>query len=269
MNRKNKPPIITLTTDFGLHDEYVGVMKGVILKYAPEAHIVDISHLIPPQAINTAAHILSRSYRYFPDMSVHLVVVDPGVGSDRAILAVAADGQYFVGPDNGIFTFLFDCTLDLAIHRINISPFRSNAISATFHGRDIMAPVAGQLAMGLDIFKLGPKISPEQCHRVTRTHCTRLADTLQGEIVHIDAFGNLCTNICKQDIDNFAPYNAISIEIAQKLIVPLEAAYTAREKGMALALFDSHDYLEIAVCQGNAAQKLQIDLGAKITVSFR
>ena len=269
MTNKNKLPIVTLLTDFGLRDEYVSVMKGVILKHAREAQIVDISHLIHPQDIGTAAHILARSYRYFPEQSIHLVIVDPGVGSDRAILAVAADGHYFVGPDNGIFTFLFDGTKDLTIHRINISSLRVSTISSTFHGRDIMAPVAGQLAIGLDISELGPQIDAGKCHRLALPVCTRLAGTLHGEIIHIDTFGNLCTNIRKQDIEDFSPYDKISIQVANNLIVPLLASYPAQEKGKALALFDSHDYLEIAVCQGNAAQKLHLELGAKITVSFR
>lgn len=263
------PPIVTLITDFGLHDEYVGVMKGIILRHAPEARIVDITHLIPPHATTTAAHILSRSYRYFPAQSVHLVVVDPGVGSDRSILAVTADGQYFVGPDNGIFTSLFDCSFGLAIHRINTSPHRQNSISSTFHGRDIMAPIAGQLAMGFDIASLGPKILPEQCQRLTQPVCHRLAHTLLGEIVHIDTFGNLCTNICKRDMEDFAPYQAISIEIGKNRIVPLETTYTSRGKGMALALFDSYDYLEIAVCQGKAAEVLGMTIGDKVIVSYR
>lgn len=269
MNRKSNPPIVTLITDFGLHDEYAGVMKGVILGYAPEARIVDISHLIPPQSIDTAAHLLSRSYRYFPAATIHVVVVDPGVGSDRAILAIAADCQYFVGPDNGIFTTIFDCASSLAIHRVNTSTLRPNNISFTFHGRDIMAPVAGQLAMGLELSKLGPKISPAQCCRLTRAACVRLADSLQGEVVHVDAFGNLCTNIRRQDVEAFAIGHDIEIHITKDLLVPLENTYAARGKGMVLALFDSHDYLEIALRQGNAAQYLRLGLGSQIMLSRR
>jgi S-adenosyl-L-methionine hydrolase (adenosine-forming) len=266
MNITGRLPIVTLITDFGLQDEYVGVMKGVILQYAPEARIVDISHLIPPQAIGTAAHLLRRSYRYFPAPSVHLVVVDPGVGSDRAILAIAADNHFFVGPDNGVFTTVFNHATDIAIHRVKAANLLLKNISATFHGRDIMAPVAGQLAVGLAISKVGPAIPKEKCVQLESAACIRLPHTLHGEVIHVDGFGNLCTNICRQDIESFASGREISIQIGKDFSIPLDTTYVIRDKGTVLALYDSQDHLEIAVNQGNAARQLRLSIGAKIIV---
>jgi S-adenosylmethionine hydrolase len=269
MNFKHKPPIVTLITDFGLQDEYVGVMKGVVLRHAPKAQIVDISHLIPPQSIGTAAFLLYRSYRYFPVHTVHLVVVDPGVGSDRAILAIAADGHLFVGPDNGVFTTIFEHAVETTIHRVDPRSLLLQDISTTFHGRDIMAPVAGQLAVGLTISKVGPAVPREKCVRLESPACIRLSHTLQGEVIHVDGFGNLCTNIRRQDIENFASDREISIHINKELHIPLDTTYVARNRGAALALYDSHGHLEIAVNQGNAAQQLHLAIGAKIIVALR
>ncbi|MBU1565056.1 MAG: SAM-dependent chlorinase/fluorinase [Proteobacteria bacterium] len=269
MNITNKPSIVTLITDFGLQDEYVGVLKGVILGHAPEARIVDISHIIPPQSISAASRLLSRSYRYFPAYTVHLVVVDPGVGSDRSILAIAADCQYFVGPDNGVFTSILNNASSLAVHRVNTACVLQKDISSTFHGRDIMAPVAGRLAVGLNISKIGPRIALEQCLLLEGVGCTRLADTLQGQVVHIDVFGNLCTNIHRKDVDDFAAGHEIAIEVTKDLIAPLHKTYISQSNGMVLALYDSHDYLEVAITQGNAAQQLRLAVGAQIVISRR
>ncbi len=269
MGISNNPSIVTLITDFGLQDEYVGVLKGVILGHAPEARIVDISHLIPSQSISTASHLLARSYRYFPAHTVHLVVVDPGVGSNRSILAIAADSQYFVGPDNGVFSPIIASASSLTIHQVDISCLLRKDVSSTFHGRDIMAPVAGQLSCGLDISKVGPQIYEEQCLRLGRIACTRLGKTLQGQVIHADVFGNLCTNIRKKDIEDFAADHEITIQITKSLMVTLDKSYNSQGIGMVLALYDSHDYLEIAVNRGNAAQQLKLAAGAKIIVSFR
>ena len=269
MITRNNPPIVTLISDFGLQDEYAGVMKGVILTHAPEARIVDISHLIPPQSIRTATYLLIRSYRFFPAHTVHMVVVDPGVGSDRAILAMTADSHYFVGPDNGVFTPLFDHATNPAIYRATISHRLQRNISSTFHGRDILAPIAGQLAMGREISELGSKISAEQCLRLEEAPCIRQGCTLQGEVIHIDAFGNLCTNIRRQDVSDFAIRHDITIEMKNGLVVPLKTTYADGIKGTILALYDSHDHLEIAMNQGHAAQHLSLAIGDKIVLSHQ
>jgi S-adenosyl-L-methionine hydrolase (adenosine-forming) len=269
MISSNNPSIITLTTDFGLQDEYVGVLKGVIYEHAPKARIVDISHLIPPQSISAAAHLLTRSYKHFPAYTVHLVVVDPGVGSDRSILAIAADSQYFVGPDNGVFSTVIANAASLTIHRVDISFLLQKNVSFTFHGRDIMAPVAGQLACGLDISNIGPKIYPEQCLRLGGVACTRLGQILQGQVIHSDVYGNLCTNIRRKDIEDFSAGHEISIQITEGLAITLDKTYDSQRVGTVLALYDSDDCLEIAINRGNAAQQLKLGVGAKILVSLR
>ncbi len=266
MTGKPPSPIITLITDFGLRDEYVGVVKGVILCHARDARIVDISHLVPPQAIGTASHLLARSFGYFPPATVHLVIVDPGVGSDRAILAIAADSHYFVGPDNGVFTPILDHAASLSVYRVDTAAPMFKNISATFHGRDIMAPIAGQLAAGLAIANLGPGVSKNHCQHLLHPACSRIGSTLQGEIVHIDVFGNLCTNISREAVESFAAGRAILVQVGDGFLLPLDRSYASQIKGAALALYDSHDFLEIAINQGNAALILQLAVGMKIAL---
>lgn len=267
--RRSKAPIITLLTDFGLHDEYVGVMKGVILTYAPEARLVDLTHLIPPQNIQAAAHVLARAYPYFPSGTVHLAVVDPGVGSSRAILAVASGGQYFVGPDNGVFTPVFNQATQPAVHLITASELFLAKVGRTFHGRDIMAPLAARLACGLQLDKLGPRIPVQDCVHAHPRKVFPEGGRLRGEILHIDHFGNLCTNITREDVEAFAAGRAVVITVGERLILPFCHSYSDQPAGKPLALYDSHEQVEIAVNQGSAARELNIPFGMPIYLSLR
>lgn len=269
IDRLPTPPLITLLTDFGLNDEYVGVVKGVILAYAPDARIVDITHLVPPQNVRAASHLLARTYPYFSPGTVHLVVVDPGVGSARSILAVAADGQYFVGPDNGIFTPVFLRATSLAIHRVTASHLFLSKVGMTFQGRDIMAPIAARLAAGFDLDKVGPDIPVQDCLHAYFGKAIRRGEMLQGELLHIDRFGNLCTNISRHEVENFAAGREVVAKIGADLVIPFCHSYAEQAIGGLLALYDSHDHLEIAVNQGNAAQELNIAVGATICLSLR
>ncbi len=266
-------PLVTLITDFGLTDEYVGVVKGVMLCHNPALHIVDISHLIPPQDTSSASHLLTRSYSYFPPGSVHLVIVDPGVGSDRPLLAIHSDGYFFVGPDNGIFTPILNGTKPAAVHRITEADLFLPTVSATFHGRDIMAPVAAQLATGLPIGRVGPPVLPQDCLLSGPGPCAVIDDVLHGEITHVDRFGNLCTNISRRDLEGLSGEQKISLQIGDEdtefLDVPLASSYVGQEKNGMLALYDSHDFLEIAVNRGNAAQRLQASTGTKVLLFRR
>lgn len=265
-------PVVTLITDFGLTDEYVGVVKGVILCHNPAIRIVDISHLVPPQDISSASHLLARSYGYFPPGSVHLVIVDPGVGSDRPLLAIHAGAYFFVGPDNGIFTPILNGVRPPAVHRITASDLFLPRISSTFHGRDIMAPVAAQLATGLPIARVGPPVLAEDCLLNGPGTCAVIDDVLHGEITHVDRFGNLCTNISRSDVEGFAGGQKLSVQIdedAELLDVPLASSYVGQEKNTLLALYDSHDFLEIAVNRGNAAQRLQAAAGCMVRLFRR
>lgn len=267
IRRKKNVPIVTLLTDFGLHDEYVGVMKGVIFTYAPDVRIVDITHFIPPQNVRAASHLLARAYPYFPQDTVHLVVVDPGVGSSRSILAVAADGQYFVGPDNGVFTPVFLRAASLAVHRVTDSHLFLDKVGRTFHGRDIMAPIAARLATGFDLGRVGPRIPTEECVHVTHRKAFRKGEELQGEILHVDSFGNLCTNISRQEVESFTAGREFLVKIGENLI-PFCSTYSGQPKGKLLALYDSHELLEIAINQGNAAQALNIAVDTPIFLSL-
>ncbi len=265
-------PLVTLITDFGLTDEYVGAVKGVILCHNPAIRIVDISHLVPPQDITSASHLLARSYSYFPPGSVHLVIVDPGVGSDRPLLAIDADTFFFVGPDNGIFTPILKQVRPPAVHRITESDLFLPRVSTTFHGRDIMAPVAAQLATGLPIARVGPAVLPDDCLLNGPGSCAVIDDVLHGEITHVDRFGNLCTNISRSEVEGFDGGQKLSVEIgedAQRLDVPLASAYVGQKKNTLLALYDSHDFLEIAVSRGNAAQRLQAAPGCRVLLFRR
>ncbi|OGR15865.1 MAG: hypothetical protein A2X81_13920 [Desulfobacterales bacterium GWB2_56_26] len=266
-HRRPNTPILTLLTDFGLNDEYVGVVKGVILTYAPDAHIVDITHLVPPQNVRAASHQLARAYPYFPPGTVHLVVVDPGVGTSRAILAVAADGQYFVGPDNGVFTPVFLRATSLTVHQVTASHLFLSKVGTTFHGRDIMAPVAARLAAGLDLNTVGPAMPVQDCIHAHYGKTIRKGGMLLGEILHVDRFGNLCTNISRQEVESFAAGREVVVKVGEKIVIPLRHSYAKQAIGKLLALYDSHDHLEIAVNRGNAALELNMVVGATVAVT--
>lgn len=193
--------IITLLTDFGTEDEYVGLMKGVILSINPSAAIVDITHRIAPQNIAQAAFSLHASYRYFPDRSVHLVVVDPGVGTRRDLLVLKVRKHLFVAPDNGVLTLLLSETGIMTMVRVTNSEFFLKPVSRTFHGRDIIAPVGAHLSKGIDLRKIGEEINPTDAVRLDELQARTLENGgIIGKIVAIDHFGNLISNIESQKL---------------------------------------------------------------------
>ena len=260
-------PLVTLITDFGLADEYVGVLKGVILSHNMNIRIVDISHLVPAQNIQTASRLLARSYDFFPSSTVHLVIVDPGVGTGRSILAIDSGSHYFVGPDNGIFTPIFKTNKPLLVHRVTESQLFLPLVSNTFHGRDIMAPVAAQLASGLAIESVGPRIAPEDCMQIGPGSCSVIDGVLYGEITHLDRFGNLCTNISRKEVEKFSAGKKISLQVGGNYDVKIDtfcSSYAGQPKGTLLALYDSHDFLEIAENMGNASQRFKSPKGSQV-----
>jgi hypothetical protein len=263
--------MVTLITDFGLSDEYVGVLKGVLLSYNPEIQIIDISHLIPPQNIQAASHLLTRSYRYFPPSTVHLVIVDPGVGSNRPILAIKKDSHYFVGPDNGIFTPIIKSAGFLSLYRVTESRLFLEKVSNSFHGRDIMAPVAARLASGLAIENVGPRINVEDCFLTDSASCSIIDDVLHGEVTHVDTFGNLCTNISRNDVERFSRGRKVIINIGAPLEETVEtfcSSYAGQAENALVALYDSHDFLEIAENMGSASKRLKLFAGSKISLTI-
>lgn len=262
-------PVITLLTDFGLTDEYVGVVKGVLLTYCPGAQLVDISHNIPPQNIQTASHLLHRSFRYFPQNSVHLVIVDPGVGSKRQILAIHAENHFFVGPDNGLFSRILSPTESTKVYRVTSAKHCQPKISKTFHGRDIMAPAAGWLASSGKIDELGPEVGIKDCIIDKLWHKNvfdKTDNTLTGTICHIDRFGNLCTTFQKDEIVKRGARKKLTIQIDSASIVGINSSYSEVENEALVAYFDSHNFLEIGARNSNAAKLLQAKVGDQIRI---
>jgi S-adenosyl-L-methionine hydrolase (adenosine-forming) len=265
-------PIVTIVSDFGLCDEYAGVMKGVILSICPAASIVDITHQIDPQDIVQAAYLIPSFYRFFPLGTVHLIVVDPGVGGERDILAVSHRGHVFIAPDNGVLTLLMSREKSDTIVRINNANYFLKPVSSSFHGRDIFAPISAQIINGLTLKDLGTRIECEDIIRLKDLSC-RLSKTgeLFGKIISIDRFGNLTTNI---DSDSLLALcqskfkNNIQIRISAHEISGLSDRYSNAELNAPLALIGSRNYLEIAVNCGSAEEYFKAHKGDPVQVTI-
>jgi S-adenosylmethionine hydrolase len=239
--------IITLTTDFGLKDHYVGVMKGVILSINPDVIIVDITHEIPPQDIFRASFTLRNFYRYFPPGTIHIVVVDPEVGSGRKPIALEADNHIFVGPDNGIFTFIYSEVKSVKPFKISSSKYTLPEVSSTFHGRDIFAPVAAHLSLGLSIEWLGKKVKEPVKLPINEPEVSD--GKIAGEVIYIDSFGNLVTNI-----PDYLVKPKSWVYIGDEVIKGISKSYADVPKGELLAVIGSGGFVEISVNQGSASE---------------
>jgi hypothetical protein len=254
--------IITLLTDFGLSDVYVGVMKGVIAQINPALTVIDLTHQIPPQNIAAARFSLMNAYPYFPAGTVHIAVVDPGVGSHRRAVALQLDRGFLVGPDNGLFSGVMNqMSVVAAVELINPDYWRTPAPSTTFHGRDIFAPVGAHLASGVPIEQLGEVIDPKTLVQLAIPERTPTATGVAGCIQYIDHFGNLVTNISAAEVQG----KTWSVAVDERLI-PGSQTYSDRPLGEVVALIGSHGWVEIAVNGGSAQSKLQLDWGAKVQV---
>lgn len=256
--------IISLITDFGLQDEYVGLLKAVILGIDPSATLVDLSHAVEPQDLAAAAFLLESSWRHFPPGSIHLVVVDPGVGTRRALLYHEAGGQRFLAPDNGVLSLVIDPQGTTVLRRVEHPPLPRACVSPTFHGRDILAPVAAYLAKGGDAAALGPEIAPDAITRLADLRPERSPDgRIIGRIVHIDRFGNLVSNIPAADLAAGRP---VEVRLAGQAIAGLRTTYADGEGGRPLALVGSRGYLEIAVNRGSAQRYFDVRKGEAVEV---
>ncbi len=268
---RTERPIITITTDFGLEDGYVASMKGVILGICPNARMVDVTHLIPPQDVRAGAFILSCVHADFPPGTIHLAVVDPGVGTKRRALAVRAGEYWFVGPDNGLFALVME-TIPKERPRETWSlenpVLWRPTISGTFHGRDIFAPVAAHLARGISPDDLGSPCTPLQ-PEWNRVAMVEEASELHGEIIYIDHFGNAVSNLHRTRLEAFAPLERWIASTGGKTFGPVVAAYGCTPPGTALSLIGSCGYLEIAVNRGNAAEELNIRIGDGISAGCK
>ncbi|HXL37201.1 MAG TPA: SAM-dependent chlorinase/fluorinase [Ktedonobacteraceae bacterium] len=266
-------PVIALMTDFGIGDGDVGVMKGVIAGITPDAHIIDITHNIGPQNVSSGAWILATSYRYFPKNTVFVCVVDPGVGSTRGAIALHAGDWYFVGPDNGLFSYVMsEQTIHAAVLLTNAS-YHLPTISSTFHGRDIFAPTGANLARGLTgvFFELGPSVDPATLSRLEVGRVVRDGTTINAHIIHVDNFGNLITSIPLNVVPEL--YTASQVKIVFKdngIIVEQLRQYFAErpDDGQAFIYGDSSGYVGIAVRNSNAAKTLGVPLGAPLVLNI-
>lgn len=277
--------IVTLTTDFGTNDAYVAAVKGVILSINPEVVTVDICHSITPQNILEAAFLISTVHKYFPDGTIHVVVVDPGVGSNRKAIILKTPSAFFVAPDNGVLSYIiaeFATNKTFTTNELrNINPrlklqkisqnleavaitnpnFWLHPVSATFHARDIFAPTAAHLSLGIPLNEFGEKLTQVHAFPIPRPYRDPKGN-ITGHILHIDNFGNLITDIKSSDL----PQEEVTILIGKHCIRKLSQFY-AQSKGL-LALIGSSGYLEIAYRNGNAASILNAKVGDKVTLKI-
>ncbi len=259
--------VITLMTDFGLKDGNVGVMKGVIWGIAPEAQIADLSHLIGPQNVREAAWILGRSAPYFPEGTVHVVVVDPGVGTKRRPIAARCGPQRFVGPDNGVLSLLLARAeaegWPVEIVHLNRPEYWLEEISHVFHGRDIFSPVGAHLAAGVPVAALGDPIDDPV--RLSFPRPERTDGGLRGEVMHIDHFGNVATNIMRTDLKGV---EQVAVQLRGTEVPGLFATFGERPVGDLMALYGSTGSLIVSVVNGSAASRIGAQIGDPVEVRF-
>ena len=259
------PPVVTLTTDFGTSDGYVGAMKGIMLGINPRLILTDISHEVQPFDLVGAAFLLQQSFKYFPTNTVHLVVVDPGVGSARRAVALHHEGHYFVGPDNGLFTLVLNTDTPEKI--VTLEPDDDPRLSMTFHGRDLFAPTAARLASGTHLEALGSILS--HLHPMDWNQPTCHHHEITGEVVYIDHFGNCITNISRDLIEKYAKQKTVTGSIGHTTLHHVYSTYSDVPQGEILMLYGStYNLLEIAIHQGNAASHLNIQRHTPVHLTF-
>jgi len=260
--------LITLLTDFGDRDWFVASMKGVILTINPHATLVDLSHHVPPHSVEDAAYILKSCYRYFPDGTVHMAVVDPGVGSARRAITVKSARYFFLAPDNGVLSYIFDDEQPVEVREINQRKFRRESPGRTFDGRDLFAPAAARLAKQEPFESYGPVIGDYQTFPIAQPHWEQA--TLVGEIVYGDRFGNLITNLAQQHLEEVrvvAKGRQLSVLIGKRIIEGLVESYSEGMAEKPSALINSEGKLEVFLKEASAADLLKVGRGARIEVS--
>jgi S-adenosylmethionine hydrolase len=263
-------PLITLTTDFGLSDSYAAQMKGAILTIAPDAVLIDVTHKIPPQDCGVAAAVLADSVGAFPVGTIHLVVVDPGVGTARRGVAVEARGPEdagdlrFVAPDNGVLTRVLQGRSIVRAVQLTEPRFWRERVSQTFHGRDVFGPVAAHWSLGVDLAEFGPPLDSPLV-KLALPQPSRQGQDLCGEVLRTDAFGNLITNIAATQLPEL-DWPRLTVEIGTQRIAGISRAYLDRSAGELVAVVGSSGLLEIAVCCGHAGEILAVWSGDKVVV---
>ena len=257
-------PIITLTTDFGTSDHLVGAMKGVILNINPAARIVDINHSVVPFDILDGALSLANAYKYFPSRTIHIIVVDPGVGTARRPIMVSGEKQFFVAPDNGVLSMIYEresCT----VRHITAEHYFLNPVSPTFHGRDIFAPTAAWLSKTFQTEAFGEVVTDHV--RFTLPKAKANGTAVKGVVLRVDAFGNLMTNLTAEDIPIGALEGGpVKLAVNGKQVLKFAQTFASGNPGEPIAVLGSAGYVEIAVNRGNAARALGANRGAEVTL---
>lgn len=256
--------IITLLTDFGADSPYVAEMKGAILSVFRRATIVDLTHSVAPQNIRHGAYLLDRTYRSFPHGTVHVCVVDPGVGSQRKMIAAEIAGQIFVLPDNGLLSIVAATKEISQLREVTNAPLWRSDVSATFHGRDVMGPVGAYLAAGGLWDEVGPPL--DALTRFDLSAVSRHGDTICGEVLYADSLGNLITNVERSDL---ATGTIAAVSIDGRDVGPLATTYSERSPGSPIALFGSSGQLEISIVGGNAAAWMGGACAGKISIEVK
>ena len=262
MAAMNGRSIVALLTDFGTADAYVAAMKGVILSLAPQAMIIDASHDIPPQDIRAGAWVLGQCWSYYPAGTIHVAVVDPGVGTERNALLIEADGHWFLAPDNGLLSWVLKQAKQVRLRKLRADVHRPGEESATFHGRDVFAYAAGLLAAA----RAKPEDISDETNSVIMPSWAIVrieADRIVGEVVHIDRFGNLITNIQRKQVEE-AGWKSFLIQAGPSANIQLRKTYGDGKSGELIALWGSSGTLEIAVSGGSAEKKTCLTRGAEV-----
>ena len=264
---ENSRRIITLLTDFGLHDHYVAAMKGIMLGLNPDVTTVDISHLVPPQDIHTGAFLLGQVCSCFPAGTIHLAVVDPGVGTERRVLAATAGGSFFVAPDNGILTYVKMANNTFEAYEVTSDHYYRKPVSNTFHGRDIFAPVAAWISRNIPLRRLGKKIADPVLLNIPAPAQVK-EGLIQGTILAVDRFGNLITNLTPNHLPQYDPAQPPRFKIlaGKREITRYHEAYREGDPGEVFIIAGSTGHIEISVRNGSAARTLGLKSGNPIGV---
>ncbi len=262
-----RTPIITLTTDFGLQDHFIGTMKGVILQQVPDAQIVDISHAVQPFDVFDGALTIAQAYSYFPSGTIHVVVVDPGVGTARRPIVVSTEKYRFVAPDNGVLSLIYDREERLRAFHVTAEHYFLQPISNTFHGRDIFAPVSSFLAKGVESSSMGDEITDFVRFSAPKPKAVD-TNTLRGVVLKVDRFGNLITNITPQDVPALFQEKAASFKIVvgKREITEIKASYAEGSPGEVFGILGSMGYLEIAANRGSASKIVEAAKGTDVNI---
>jgi len=259
-------PIITLTTDYGTNDHLVGTLKGVILKINPDVTIVDISHDVTPYDLLDGALTIGSSYSYFTARTIHMVVVDPGVGTERRPLLVTGESQYFVAPDNGVLSLVYEREENVLVRHANVEHYYLEPVSKTFHGRDVFAPVAAWLAKGAQASAMGEEITDYKKFAMPKPKPGE--GSTKGVVLRVDGFGNLITNFRAEDLPGAAIENGtVQFTVGTHSVTKLVDTFAKGSPGEAFAYIGSNGFVEIGINRGNAAKSLAIGRGTQVTLA--